>query len=179
MTCPDCARDCKHAPGKGCCPCSNPAPMCFEEDVCALDIGGLGQAECPEFEISQGTYPGTDGEPSPNPTTIIRSNQEFTVRMRWQANGAAVRLITGSWEYAVHFHRVDAAGGPVTKTGTLPMNTGNNTFAVDVGFTFAAGELPDGVYKIYVTAGFSIPGPAWAAIAGFGEGCVVRVFTPA
>lgn len=97
--------ECKHAPGKGCCPYTNPAPICFEEDVCSFDIDGLGDNKCPQFVVTQGTYPGPDQTPVPNPTSLIRVDQGFEVALSWKANGNAVHFVVGDWKYAVHLHR--------------------------------------------------------------------------
>jgi hypothetical protein len=78
----------------------------------------------------------------------------------------------------VYLHRIDADVAPVTKSGRLAMNTGTTVFDVSVSLDFAANTVPEGLYKVYVSAGFEIPGPAWAGIAGYGEGCTIRVFQP-
>ena len=171
-----CASD--TAVNQRCCPYHNPAPLCFEHDICGLEIVGLKGDECPRFWVFPGDYPtlGAGSTSDDDKRSLIHEAQGFTVALEWAAKGKSVRTVTGDWHYAVHLHRVDADAPTITTTGTVNMNVSVPEFIVNERVVFAPSTVPVGIYKLYVTVRFDIPGRAWSATAGFGKGPMIFVY---
>lgn len=163
-----------------CCPNDNPAPICFEEDICGFVIAGCKDA-CPTMTVCEGPVPKPCPsppcpDPIPNPTSLIRCNQKWHVNFTWKQDGPTAELMVGSWEVCVYLHRIDVAT-VIKKCVKIPhVSKCGHCYLVHV--EFDQNEVPDGLYEIWGSIGFEVPGPAYAAISGMAYGPVIKMYSP-
>src|SRR5262245_50873823 len=96
---------------RSCCPNDNPAPICFEEDICGFVITSC-QGPCPTMTVYEGAIPQPCPvppcpDPIPNATSLIRNSQKWHVSFTWKQDGPTAELMVGDWEVAVYLHRID------------------------------------------------------------------------
>lgn len=164
-----------------CCPNDNPAPLCFEEDICGFIIASCTGA-CPTMTVYEGPIP----QPCPSPpcesdtpanaSSLLRNTQGSHVCFTWKQDGPTAELMVGTWEVCVHLHGVDQTRQITKCVKVAHVPKCGYCYAVCV--SFAPGEIPNGLYEIFGSVGFEVPGNAYAAISGMAYGPVLKVYTP-
>ncbi len=126
-------------------------------------------------------------EPGGTPTNIIEAGTDFLVHVRWAIDGAAVALMSGTFNVKVFFEGFGTLPEKEYPTAALPTSpplpipvvpvSGTHyTVHVPVPGTVAAGGLEVGIYKMIAIVTYTNaagnPGP----IAGFTDEVVVQIF---
>jgi hypothetical protein len=112
------------------------------------------------------------------PTTLIRSNQSWFVRVRLQTEGLFNPFIVGNWHVRLRLERLGpgaemnlpAAGDEIV---ALTPAAGSSNYLINI--NTAAGAVATGAYKLVTTVTYEnggIPGP----IAGYSEGPIVQFY---
>ena len=143
--------------------------MAFEPQI---PIGFQGQILAPEVIDPVGQQP----------STIIRLNDPWQVRVRWEVTGLLAPPIAGTWSLRVLLESVGTHfEGQVGPVATVDYQTGGtwtgNTCQYDETINIPAGEPPDeGPYMLVVALLFEDsvgnPGP----LAALEEGPLIQVF---
>lgn len=167
-------------PERCCCPTNNPAEICFEEDICGFVISGC-KGQCPLMTVYEGEVPKPCPTPprpekKPNSTSLIRNDQRWHVSFEWKQDGPISELMVGQWEVCVFLHRIDELK-VIKQCVTIP-HEAKCGYCYSATIEFAAGSVPDGLYEIYGSIGFEVPGHGSAAISGMAYGPVLKVYTP-
>jgi hypothetical protein len=162
-----------------CCPNDNPAPICFEEDVAGFIINGC-CGPCPTMTVCEGPLPAPCAtppcaDPIPNASSLIRNDQGWHVTFCWGQDGPTSVLMVGTWEVCVHLHRVDQTAQITKCVKVTHVPKCPHCYMATV--SFAPNEVPDGLYEIFGSVGFEVPGPAYAAISGMAYGPVLKVYS--
>lgn len=138
-------------------------PIKFEELVPYFSISG----ECELYEV---TPPGT------TPTTIIRTNQEWYIKMSWKTFGALNCLMCGNWQLEVYLEQMGKGEYDLPNSArSVPFVSSPHQYHHEI--HFPANKVPEGVYRIVVTIKMQgptgIPGP----VVGFAEGPLVQFYS--
>ncbi len=137
-------------------------PITFEELVPHFKIEGT----CELFEVTP---------PGETPATVIRTDQDWYVKMDWKTAGSLNYLMCGKWQLQVLLEEIgkgehDVDNGIVyEKFQSKP-----HTYSREV--RFRAGELPEGVFKIVVTMKLLGPNDVPGSVVGFAEGPIVQFY---
>ncbi|RMF05003.1 MAG: hypothetical protein D6768_01885 [Chloroflexi bacterium] len=113
------------------------------------------------------------------PVTIIRTDQDWYVHLRWRLNGSLVRMIDGEWKIQVYLESIGQ--GPefeLSPVGgiTEPVNPGSPNY--DVRFNVSAGAVPAGQYKMVATILYVAPDGLPGPMAGFYDEPLVQFYNP-
>jgi hypothetical protein len=129
------------------------------------------------------TYEG----PAPifKPSNVIRSDQEWGVRIEWQVRGPLVEWLDGEFYLHVVLESIgpgpeyDKRGVPVpTLSVPVVLDNGEKTRNYYTEIEFSPGEIEVGVYKIATTLQLYGCSDNPTPIAGFVEGKMVNIFNP-
>jgi len=110
-----------------------------------------------------------------DPTTIIRTNQDWKVQFEWETLGSACHHMAGKWVLEVLLE----------KWGPGEIDLLNNTKEVDIKsepasynaeINFQAGKVDKGKYKLIVSVTTVGPNGVPGAIALTGEGPLITFF---
>ena len=120
------------------------------------------------------------------PKNVIRSDQDWGVKVEWEMQGPLVTWLDANFRLTVHLEGIGVAGDhslPFVAVHTLsaPLNAGPPASRkyeeiIDI----PAGTIPPGVYKLVTTlhlyeSATNNPTP----VAGFVEGGMINIFDPA
>lgn len=143
----------------------------FEEVVEGFYISKVGAYSTPICILNEGSAQGS-------PRTIIRKDQNWSVRFLWRTGGSTSELLTNDWNLSIYLVRVN---------GTVPLHISRhkvvkhvprNPYDYNESIVVPAGQIKDGLYKLYTNVDVVIPGDARAKISGFGEGPMMEFYTP-
>ena len=133
--------------------------------------------------------PATPTPPLPAPTGVIRSNQDWGVRVQWTTEGTLVPVIPGEWHLNLNLEAMGPGMDLRLPAGEIhvPLTPGPSpqTYAVDM--NFPAGTVPvppheTQPYKLVATITHSFcpqgdSGPS--SMAGYHEGGIIQFYNPA
>lgn len=121
------------------------------------------------------------------PKNVIRSDQEWGVKVDWEMHGALVEWLDAEFRISVFLESIGTGPefdlAPVTvPTLSVPVTINGNgkTREYSQTITVAPGAVPPGVYKIVTCLQLferSTGNPT--PVAGFDEGRMVQIFKPA
>ncbi len=154
---------------------ANPFPIVFEESLPAFVIASTAQATITELT----SPPPMPFPPVLTPASSIRSDQPWGVRVEWQTSGSLSSLLAGDWEVTVYIDRMGGAPftlpGNVQTTPLVALNPANYT----VDFTFPAGAVPAGAYRMAITVTMRGPAPGHVPgpIGGIGDGPLLQFYS--
>ncbi len=117
----------------------------------------------------------------PNPNTVIRRSEAWSVRLDWSISGGIAPALGGDWEVKVLLESM--GGGFEGQIATTNVPVASAPPAVNRAYTatlnLAGGTVPnDGVYKL-VVAILHRNGGVPTRMAGFAEGPFVEFYTAA
>ncbi|RMF56379.1 MAG: hypothetical protein D6748_13675 [Calditrichaeota bacterium] len=137
-------------------------PIKFEEMVPYFNISG----DCELYEVKP---------PGVHPTTIIRTDQEWYIKFRWNTLGPLNCLMCGNWEVQVYLEQM-GKGEFALPNSVMTEPFVSKPFNYDCEIRFQPGKVPEGVYRIVATIKLlgptGIPGP----VVGFAEGPLVQFY---
>ena len=119
------------------------------------------------------------------PSTIIRANQNWSVRVNWQTTGIATGMISGTW----HLHAYLESIGPGVDLNlfdpndlNIPLTPGpspvNYSAQIDVPANTVVAPHSGIIYKLVLTLTYVEPGGAPGPMAAFVEGPVLQFYNP-
>lgn len=154
---------------------ANPFTVIVEEGLPLFDVAPTAVATVSELP-SGGPFP-----PVLNPVHSIRSDQTWGVQVKWATHGPLSPLLAGSWEVTVYMDRMGggsfALPGNVQSTALVATSPANYT----VNFTFPAGVVPAGAYRMAITITMRGPGPGFVPgpVGGVGDGPLLQFYNAA
>ena len=163
-----------------CCQFKNPTPICFEERLEGFQLNGCCQP-CGTMTISEGARPAPCDKPpcqdwGPNPTNLIRTDQEWGIAFQWGHHGGIGEVLEGTWTVDVYLHRVDDSGVIHRENFAEHKQLCDACYHVDV--AFKPNDVKPGIYQIYGAVSFTMKNGKHASISGIAEGPAVRFFEP-
>jgi len=146
-----------------------------EETLAEFDIAGVPPRPNPQCVLNE-------INPQGLPDRIIKNNQPWNVGFHWRVSGHTSDAIGPcDWKLNVYLLKLNAPGGAnVVATKSVPYKVTEGQDDYDETIEIHAGEVPDGMYKLYTSVDVENPGPAQPIIPVtlFGEGPVMKFYTP-
>jgi hypothetical protein len=112
------------------------------------------------------------------PTTIIRTDQEWFVHLKWELRGSLVAMVDGEWHIQAYLESMGTGfEGELKSPGdTLPVNPGSPLY--EHRFRVPAGTVEAGSYKLVTHISYVRPDGLPGPMAGFYEVPLVRFYDP-
>jgi hypothetical protein len=145
------------------------AAIIFEEKLEHFQVQG--NCSC---EVVEMTPPGTI------PSNLIRTDQEWAVRLHWTTHGDLAPILDGLWKVQILMEAIGVAEYqlPVQyRLRDVPFDQ-HSYHEYDITLTIPKGIVPAGVYKLVVVVSLvgkttGVPAP----VAGFSEGPLLNFFS--
>ena len=137
-------------------------PITFEELLPHFRIDGT----CELFEVAQ---------PEDTPTTVIRTDQDWYIKMDWKTSGPLNYLICGRWQLQVLLEEMGKGEHDVDNSIVFE-KFASKPAAYSKEVRFRAGDLPEGVFKLVATIKLLGPNDVPGPVVGFAEGPIVQFY---
>jgi len=151
---------------------ANPFTIIVEDGLPLFDVAPSATATV--FELpATGPFPAVV-----TPVHSIGPTQGWGVRVRWSTSGALSPLLAGDWVVTLYMDRM--GGGPFSVPGsqqTTPLIAATPQ-AYEVDFSFPAGAIPAGAYRLAVTITMRGPAPGHVPgpLGGVGDGPLLQFY---
>lgn len=112
------------------------------------------------------------------PTTIIRTDQDWYVHLKWKLTGSLVGMIGGDWHIQTFLESIGLGfEGELNAPGdTVPVNPGSPEYEHE--FHVKAGAVPAGTYKLSTTILYTRPDGVPGPLAGSLDVPLVQFYDP-
>lgn len=122
-----------------------------------------------------------DVPPGAPPSTIIRTDQDWSVHISWQTTGVCTGMITGKWH--LHCYLESMGPGPDydlidPADHKIPLTPGPSPIPYKAHFDVKKGKVAPGLYRLVASLTYVEPTGSPGPMAGFVEGPMLQVYTP-
>jgi hypothetical protein len=117
------------------------------------------------------------------PATIIRTDQVWAVRVRFETSGALSEVLPGTWHVGVYIESIGPGLEIQAGFVHVPLTPATGTVAYNVDVVIPAGTVtvPDHQarpFKLVTTVSYMWPGGTPGPMAGYLEGPIVQFYNP-
>ena len=153
----------------------NPFPVETEELLPFFELTGPGPGGAAQCTVYEGPAPTPFPATSPAPVTSIRTDQIWGVALVWETTGALNYLMAGTWELKVYLEQM--GGGEFALSGnthSMPFVSAPNTYSYV--YSFSAGTVPAGAYRVVQTMTLIGPGGFRGPVGAVGDGPIIQFY---
>lgn len=112
--------------------------------------------------------------PTMNPTSIIRTDQDWGVKFNWKTDGGLNHLLAGRFQLQVLLEKMGPGEGPAIPAKQIQFQSHPHEYNETI--SVPAGLVQSGAYKLVATLTMRGPGGVPGPIAGIAEGPVIQFY---
>jgi hypothetical protein len=118
------------------------------------------------------------------PASVIRTDQEWAVRVRFQTSGGLSHVLTGTWHVGVYIESIGPGMEEEIALLHTPLTPGPGTVSYNVDLVIPANRItvPDHQtqpFKLVTTVSYIQPDGQPGAMAGYIEGPIIQLYNVA